>query len=124
MQVSAQPKTNVGTKVKRLTVSVSKAWFFVFETPRVYLFPVQGIRILFSANEGFETDIRRGFKLLRYKTLFDGFTLETIRKNDLLVPLNIKDDRALSKIRDMVEDKRIPIPNPEAIDICDDKSWI
>jgi hypothetical protein len=35
-----------------------------------------GNRILFSANEGFETNIRRGFKSLRYEILFDGFAIE------------------------------------------------
>lgn len=121
MQLPAQPKTNTGSKLRRLAVSIYKAGFFAFETAHARLFPVPGIRILFSANEGFETNIRRGFKLLHYEILFDGFAPENIRENDLLVPLNVNDVRALSKLRHLIADKRIPIPTLEAINICDDK---
>ena len=121
MQLPAQPKTNTGSKLRRLAASVYKFVFFAFETAHARLFPVPGIRILFSANQGFETNIRRGFKLLRYEILFDGFAPENIRENDLLVPLNISDVRALSRIRHTIADKRIPIPNLEVIEICDDK---
>ena len=121
MQLPAQPKTNPWFKLMRLAASVYKAGFFAFETAHARLFPVPGIRILFSANEGFETNIRRGFKLLHYEILFEGFAPENIRENDLLVPLNINDVRTLSEMRHMIKDKRIPIPTLEAVNTCDDK---
>ena len=121
MQLPAQPKTNVGFKLKRLAASVSKTGFFAYETVHARLFPVRGIRVLFSANEGFEANIRRGFKLLRYDVHFDGFSAENIKQNDLLIPLNITDVRALDKLQPLIADKRIPIPSLEAINICDDK---
>lgn len=121
MHSIAQPKTNLKSKLKRLAASVSKTGFFAYETLYARLFPVRGIRILFSAKQGFETNIRRGFKLLRYDIRFDGFTAENIKANDLLIPLNVDDVRTLSQSQPLIADRRIPIPTLEAINICDDK---
>jgi hypothetical protein len=114
-------KPSIGFKIKQLTTKLSKAKFLFFETARAVLFPKTGITILFSANEGFEKNIRRGFRLLHYKIYFNAFTPENIEKNSLLIPLNISDMRALNKFPHLIRDKLIPIPSLEAIDICDDK---
>ncbi|WP_426671419.1 ATP-grasp domain-containing protein [Mucilaginibacter sp. McL0603] len=121
MALSAQPKLNFGSSFRAFAISISKVGFFTFEKARAYLFPVPGIRILFSANEGFEKNIRRGFLFLRYEIHFDGFAAENIRKGDLLVPLNVNDVRVASKMAHLTGDRRIPLPVLEAINICDDK---
>lgn len=114
-------KPSIGFKIKQLTAVLSKTKFFVLETARAILFPKPGITILFSANEGFEKNIRRGFKLLHYKIEFNDFTPENMEKNSLLIPLNMSDMRAVNKFPHLIRDKLIPIPSLEAIDICDDK---
>jgi len=108
-------------KIKQITAVITKARFFALEKTRAFLFPVPGIRILFSMNEGFEKNIRRGFRSLRYKIDFNVFSPENIKKNNLLIPLNVNDMRTLNQFPHLIKDKLIPIPSLEAINICDDK---
>jgi carbamoylphosphate synthase large subunit len=68
-----------------------------------------------------EKNIRFGFRLLNHQLTFGDFTPENIRENDLVIPLNINDLRELKKYPHLTENKLIPTPSIDAIDICDDK---
>ena len=121
MRYSAKLKTNIEFKFKWLATAISKAQFFAFETTRSFLFPIQGARVLFSANQWVEKNIRRGFRFQRYEVDFDAFTEENIKKYNVLIPLNIGDLRAINQYPHLLNDKLIPIPSIEAVNICDDK---
>src|ERR1700743_3333798 len=121
MPSPAQFKMTARFKFRYLLSKISKAKFLIIETIQAYLFPVPKITILFSPNEGFEKNIRHGFKFLNYKISFDDFTPENIKKNRLLVPLNINDVRKLAQTPKLTKDKLIPIPNLNAVNICDNK---
>jgi hypothetical protein len=112
---------NVYFKIRRLLSLIFKTRFLAFETVRSYLFPIRGLKIMFSAKEGFEKNIRRGFKALPYEIAFDGFTPDNIRSNNILVPLNIDDVRTLAESPDLVKGKLIPIPPLETVNLCDNK---
>jgi predicted ATP-grasp superfamily ATP-dependent carboligase len=121
MELPSQVKPNIGFKIKRFGANVLKANFFALGIARAILSPRPPIRILFSANQYSEKNIRRGFRFLRHKINFNAFTQENIRKSDLVVPLNIDDVRILQKSRHWVENNPIPIPSLSALNICDDK---
>jgi len=109
-------------KTKLKLAKFNKAKFFALESIRAILYPVAEKKILFSANEGDEKDIRSGFRLLRRHHIeFGAFTPENINKNDLLIPLNIDDVRELLKFPHLTKNKLIPIPSLKAVNICDDK---
>ncbi|MDB5145676.1 MAG: hypothetical protein JWQ66_4389 [Mucilaginibacter sp.] len=114
-------KSSAGFKLKWLTASISKANFFAFETTRAILFPRQQIRILFSADQWTEKNIRRGFRFLHHKIDFNAFTPENIKNSDLVIPLNIDDVRTLQKSQHLIKNNLIPTPGLEVINICDDK---
>jgi hypothetical protein len=121
MRSSEKLKTNIEFKFEWLATSISKATFFAFETAKSFLFSAQGVRVLFSANQGIEKTIRRGFRFQRYEISFDAFTPENIKKYNVLIPLNIDDVRAISKYPDLTKDKLIPVPDLSVVNICDDK---
>jgi predicted ATP-grasp superfamily ATP-dependent carboligase len=52
---------------------------------------------------------------------FKEFTDENIAKNDLVVPLTMKDLRYLSQHKELSSKNPIPVPTLDAITICDDK---
>jgi hypothetical protein len=120
-QLSAETGGILGFKVKKLTANISKLKFFVFQTIRAIAFPAPSTRILFSSKMASEKNIRFGFRLLNHQLTFGDFTPENIRENDLVIPLNINDLRELKKYPHLTENKLIPIPGIDAINICDDK---
>ena len=112
---------NLAFKLKKLAADISKFKFFVLETARSVLSPGPEFKILFSSDMTREKHIRFGFRSLRHKINFNDFTPENIQKNDLILPLHIEDLRELKRYPHLTENKLIPIPSLEAINICDDK---
>jgi hypothetical protein len=120
-QLSAETGGSLGFKLKKLVANISKLKFFAFQTIRAILSPAPSRRILFSSNMDSEKKIRFGFRLLNHHVTFGDFTPENVQKNDLVIPLNINDLRELKTYPHLTENKLIPIPGIDAINICDDK---
>jgi len=114
-------KIKIGFKSQRFVAYVNKFTFFGYESILAILFPKPKLKILFSIKAERENVIRKSFRLLHHQIEFGDFTPENIERNDLIVPLNMKDIRELIKIPELVKNNSIPIPSLESVDICDDK---
>lgn len=121
MRYSVKLKANIDFKFKWLAASISKLEFFAVETARSFLMPAQGVKVLFSANNGLEKNIRRGFRFQRYQISFGVFDPENIRKHNVLIPLDIDDVRVIHRHPHLIKDKLVPIPGLNVADLCDDK---
>ncbi|MDB5025136.1 MAG: hypothetical protein JWP78_2891 [Mucilaginibacter sp.] len=108
-------------KVQRLLANISKAKFFVLAIAKEIVSPMPQLRILFSEKCGGEHLIRNGFKMLPHHVDFDVISPAKIKNYDLVIPLNMKDLRALYKVPELLNKQLIPIPDLKAINICDDK---
>jgi predicted ATP-grasp superfamily ATP-dependent carboligase len=117
----SKDKAKIGFKLQRLIANANKFTFFAYEAFLAIFFPKPKLRILFSAKAEREHAIRKSFSLLHHQIEFKDFTPENIKKNDLIVPLNMKDLRELIKVPELVKNNPIPIPSLESVDICDDK---
>jgi predicted ATP-grasp superfamily ATP-dependent carboligase len=106
---------------EKVTARIKNWAYFSKETIRLILVPGKKRKILFSIKPVWEKSIRSGFMFTRHKIEFNEFTPENIKNSDLVVPLTISDLELLNKDRSMVKDNAIPIPQLEAIWVCDDK---
>lgn len=107
--------------LQRLEASINKSSFFAWELLLAKMSSTPKIKILFSKDSDRIPNIKRGFRYLSHQTSFEEFTAENVKKNDLVVPLNMDDLRYLARMPQLVKHNLIPIPNLEAIDVCDDK---
>jgi predicted ATP-grasp superfamily ATP-dependent carboligase len=82
---------------------------------------VRPMRILFSEVTRSRPAIERWFFFTPHELHFGQFTRETVTHFDLLVPLNVEDLRRLDGMRELIAHSPLPIPGPEAIEVCDDK---
>ncbi|MDB5141506.1 MAG: hypothetical protein JWQ66_219 [Mucilaginibacter sp.] len=117
----SKDRNKLGCKLQRLIANANKFTFFAYESALAILFPKPQLKILFSAKAERENAIRKSFSLLNHQIEFKDFTHDNIKKNDLIVPLNMKDLRELIKVPELVKNNPIPIPSLESVDICDDK---
>lgn len=101
-------------KLGELSLLFSRKYLSVFSRQRKF-------RILFSKKDDWEPFIRRDFRYSRHKLTFDSFSLENIKKHDLIIPLLIDDILYLDEVRTLVDRNPIPIPTAESVRLCDDK---
>ncbi|MDB5144476.1 MAG: hypothetical protein JWQ66_3189 [Mucilaginibacter sp.] len=113
-------KNKIVFKIIRWDATINKFAFFAYETFRALL-SKRRIKILFSQKAEREEDIKKSFRLLHHQISFDEFTPENIKKNDLVVPLNMYNLRRLISYRELAKNNPIPTPTMESVDICDDK---
>ena len=93
---------------------LSRRYFSVLSRRRTF-------RILFSKKDDWEPSIRWNFRYTRHALTFDCISMENIRKNDLIVPINIGDILYLNEVRESIDHNPIPIPTAESVRLCDDK---
>jgi predicted ATP-grasp superfamily ATP-dependent carboligase len=79
------------------------------------------ISVLFSDALCQKGNLQKGLRLTNIETNFKEFTIENIKKADLVVPLTIADLKYVNEVRDLLSRNLIPIPSLESINICDDK---
>lgn len=79
------------------------------------------MRILFSKMPDWEADLIRAFRKYGHQIEFADFTPDSVRNQDLVVPLTIEDVLILDGMRDLLERNPIPIPSPESVRICNNK---
>jgi predicted ATP-grasp superfamily ATP-dependent carboligase len=78
--------------------------------------------ILFSKREAWETFIRTDFKLHPEVNIkFGEMTVEDVQAADIVIPYEYSDLVWLSERPWLTENKRIPIPNRQVVDLCHDK---
>lgn len=104
----------------KFAAAVNKAAFFASEMLMARLFGKPGLKILFSQNTEREQNIRIGFKFLQNKIQFAEFTEQNVSSNDVIIPLNLGDLRALVKMSS-AKNNLVPTPSMRVIDLCDDK---
>ena len=107
--------------MKQLGAKINKSEFFASELIRAFIAHSPKMKILFSATSDREHNIRKGFRFLPHQLSFATFTPENIMANDMVIPLTMEDLRILTQHPQLIKNNPIPIPTPEAIDICDDK---
>lgn len=78
------------------------------------------LKILFSDRDGWVEPLARKLRLTRHQFAFGDLRHADLAGYDLVVPLSMEDLRFLSGLRAELR-TLIPIPSPEAIDLCDDK---
>jgi len=104
----------MNNKLEELHLLFSRKYLSVLYRQRKF-------RILFSKKDDWEPFIRRDFRYTRHKLTFDSFSLENIKKHNLIVPLTVKDILYLNEIRPLIDDNPIPIPTAESVRLCNDK---
>lgn len=114
-------RVGIDSKIKRVSAKINKSEFFAAELLLAFFSKKPRIRILFSSRLDRERNIRRGFKLLSHQIVFDTFTPENIKANDLVVPLTMDDLNFLTQHPQLAKNNPIPIPSQKAVNICDDK---
>jgi predicted ATP-grasp superfamily ATP-dependent carboligase len=110
-----------GQKFKRVDAYINKSSFIARQILTDSIWPKPRLSILFSIKPAWEPNIRIGFRPTRHELMFNEFTDENIAKNDLVVPLTMKDLRFMSQHRELLSKNLIPVPTLDAITICDDK---
>jgi predicted ATP-grasp superfamily ATP-dependent carboligase len=111
----------VSKKINQLNSKINNWSYFAIEVIRLSFARKPKLKILFSQKPAWENNIRRGFRFTNEELDFNEFTPENIKKSDLVVPLKISDLVLLNEDRELVKNNLIPIPQMEAVRICDDK---
>lgn len=98
---------------------VSKG-FLACEIARAYLGHDKPLKILFSNRDGWIEPLEKKFRFTRHQVTFGDIQHTDLGGFDLVVPLALEDLRYLSRLPPGTRNL-IPVPSPEAIDLCDDK---
>jgi hypothetical protein len=98
-----------------------KSWYMLSELCLARFGSERKLKILFSRREAREKKIKFAFRFLQHTVTFGEINPETIAAHDLVVPLNIEDIVYLNQVPHLIKNNPIPIPNSEAVRICDDK---
>lgn len=98
---------------------VSKG-FLARELARAYLSQDKPLKILFSNRDGWVEPLEKKFQFTRHEVTFGDIQHTDLDAYDLVVPLALEDLRYLSRLP-LGTRNLIPVPTPEAIELCDDK---
>ena len=107
--------------LRRFAAMVNNKFFFVYQLVLSRLFSKRKTTILLSNKQDWECSIKKGFQFAPFEIKFGDLLTEEIRNFDLVIPLTIPDLKYLNGKRDLIKNNPIPIPNIEAILLCDDK---
>lgn len=90
------------------------------EIARGYLRHDKPLKILFSNRDGWVDQLQKKFHYTRHQVSFGDIQHTDLGGYDLVVPLALEDLRYLSQLPPGTHNL-IPVPNPDAIELCDDK---
>lgn len=113
--------SNPSAAIKRLQAQILSKGFLAYEIVRGYLAPGKRLKILFSARDGWMDALAKKSRFTRHEVTFGDIQHAPLDHYDLVVPLDMDDVRFLSARRSGMRNL-IPVPSPQAIDLCDDKS--
>jgi hypothetical protein len=79
-------------------------------------------RILFSKRDAWESSIRQDFASFpKVKIEFSDLSVDAVARADIVVPYELSDLLWLAERPELTENKRIPIPSSQVVEICHNK---
>lgn len=99
---------------------ITSKGFLAREIARGYLSHDKPLKILFSNRDGWVDLLAKKFHYTRHQVSFGDIQHTDLGGYDLVVPLALEDLRYLSHLPPGTHNL-IPVPSPEAIELCDDK---
>lgn len=108
-------------KLCNLAIRFANKRHFAEEVLRARLSNKRPLTILFSPGSVWEPTLRRGFRFTHHRIAFATLSAQSIAAHDVVVPLNIHEQRRLAELRSHATSNVFPIPDAECIELCDDK---
>ncbi len=105
----------------RIYIFLNKKYFILSKKIHCLAIPQKKLNIIFSKKDGWEKDLRNGFKGLPHKLTFAELNITDITKYDLVVPLTIEDVLYLDTVRHLINQQSFHIPSKEVVHLCNDK---
>lgn len=104
-----------------LISSVKNKIYLIYQRIRIRLFTCRQLKIAVSNTTSWAGDIIKGFEGSKHNIVSIDLTASKLNAYDLIIPLTIEDIVFLDTDPDRYKNNLIPIPDIEAVKLCDSK---